>query len=123
MLEDLFVVGSLANHAMGSKCLWASSFGCCSRCIFSPLPSYFSPFWTFHVASWNDLWLWLGFLDYYGWDYYRHGGSILDWLIVPRTSACKNSELHVLVMSILGPASFLKELCPNFLLSASLYIF
>uniref|UniRef100_A0A453J6A0 VTT domain-containing protein n=1 Tax=Aegilops tauschii subsp. strangulata TaxID=200361 RepID=A0A453J6A0_AEGTS len=88
----LFVAGSVANHAMGSKRLWPSCIGSCPCRIFGSPPTHLSPFWTFYVVSRNDLRLWLGFLDYYGWDYSWHGCIILDRLIVPQTSTCKISQ-------------------------------
>jgi hypothetical protein len=105
MCFPLLVAGSVANHAVGSKCLRPSSIGSGPRCILGSSPTHFSPFWSFYVVSRNDLRLWLGFCDYYGWDYYWHGYIILDWLIVPWTSTCKIS--HTFYM-YLGATSFLQ---------------
>lgn len=83
------IIGSLTNNAMGSYCVWPSSSCPCSRCITRFVPCCLNTFWPFHVAGWNDIWLWLRVCYNHGRNNYWDGAAISNWSVFPWSHTCK----------------------------------
>lgn len=78
---------------MGSHSLWAPCPCSCPCCLAGTVPRGINPFWPFHVASWNDFWIWTRVCYNYDRNNYWHGAPLSDWITLPWSYPCEVSLL------------------------------
>jgi hypothetical protein len=92
----LFVIlGSLADHAMGSNIFWAPCVGRRASCFHVPLPYCVPAFYTVYVVDRNNIRLRLGLVNHHSRYCYRHVHTVLDRLALPSSFSCNIHLFHV----------------------------
>ena len=90
-----FWLGSFPTLAMGSHCIWPSVAGACNCSFFGFVPCFPNSFWSIHVASRDDFWIWAGFHHNYGGNNDWDGPAVFNWFNLSRQNSCKSETLSL----------------------------